>query len=241
VYEPCDGSFALVDALLSERANLRDLQPSLCVEVGSGSGYVLTSLARMLADETNNTEYIATDLNEDSVSTLSTLRSHQICGGETFVADFVSGSEDQLAGSVDVLIFNPPYVLTYEEEEEEEEDAVDGITGTCSGGDQGRTVINRMLMITDTLLSSKGLLYLLTTTGNNPGEICQIMKKKGFESRIVIQRFTDEESLHVLKFWRKSTFKECSSPGTSSPLRFLVSILPRYLSKFLSWFVVFKE
>jgi release factor glutamine methyltransferase len=78
-----------------------------------------------------------------------------------------------------------------------------GIIASWAGGERGRSVIDRMLAIVDELLSSKGMFYLLTLTANNPGEICQIMQKKGFASRIVIQRSTEEESLHVLKFWRE--------------------------------------
>ncbi|XP_028109740.1 uncharacterized protein LOC114308368 [Camellia sinensis] len=37
---------------------------------------------------------------------------------------------------------------------------------------------------------------------NNPSEICLQMREKGYASRIVVQRSTKEESLHVIKFWR---------------------------------------
>lgn len=62
-----------------------------------------------------------------------------------------------------------------------------GITASWAGGERGRVVIDRMLTIVDNLLSNKGWFYMVTLTANNPIEICQIMKKKGFASRIVIQ------------------------------------------------------
>lgn len=62
-----------------------------------------------------------------------------------------------------------------------------GITATWAGGERGRVVIDRMLAIVDKLLSKKGWFYMITLTANNPSEICQIMKSKGFESRILIQ------------------------------------------------------
>lgn len=61
VYEPCDDSFALVDAMLAEKANLLEQRPCLCVEVGCGSGYVITSLALILGDAVN-AQFIATDI-----------------------------------------------------------------------------------------------------------------------------------------------------------------------------------
>ncbi|KAL3698423.1 hypothetical protein R1sor_012499 [Riccia sorocarpa] len=209
VYEPCDDSFALVDALLADKVHLLERQPSLCLEVGCGSGYVITSLA-LLMGEGSGAQYIATDISSVAAEvTRTTLRSHGV-EADVVVTNLVTGLEKRLAGSVDLLVFNPPYVPTPEEEV-----GVEGITAAWAGGDRGRTVIDRMLAIVDSLMSSKGLFYLLTLTANNPGEICQIMKKKGFASRIVVQRSTEEESLHVLKFWREDV-RDISDNGNHS-------------------------
>ena len=120
----------------------------------------------------------------------------------------------QLNGCVDVLGFNPPYVPTPDDEV-----GVDGIASSWAGGYKGRAVIDRMLAIVDSLLSSKGVFYLVTVTANNPGEICQIMRKKGFASRIVVQRYTEEESLHILKFWREALDETLISRGLPFRLR----------------------
>ena len=48
VYEPSDDTFLLVDALSADAAEMRRRRPSLCVEVGSGSGAVLTHLGSVL-------------------------------------------------------------------------------------------------------------------------------------------------------------------------------------------------
>jgi release factor glutamine methyltransferase len=199
VYEPCDDSFALVDALLAEKANLLEQRPCLCVEVGCGSGYVITSLALILGDAVN-AQFIATDISRTAAQvTRETLSAHGV-QADVVVTDLVHGLEKRLAGSVDVLLFNPPYVPTPEHEV-----GAAGITATWAGGESGRVVIDRMLTIVDKLLSKKGWFYMITLTANNPSEICQIMKSKGFDSRIVIQRYTEEENLLVLKFWRETS------------------------------------
>ncbi|KAH7290186.1 hypothetical protein KP509_30G035500 [Ceratopteris richardii] len=197
VYGPSDDSFVLVDALLAEKAHLRELHPRLCVEVGCGSGYVITSLALML---------------------------------ELYKVDLISGLEKRLAGAVDVLIFNPPCVPTLDEEVG---------TSAWAGGNKGRVVIDRMLKTVDSILSKKGRFYLVTVTANNPGEICQIMRRKGFSSRIVIQRHSEEESLHVLKFWRE---KLDHSSGSDKSLLYsrCASALHVSLSHRLSRLVSFK-
>lgn len=58
-------------------------------------------------------------------------------------------------------------------------------------------MIDRMLTMVDNLLSSKGWFYMVTLTANNPSEICQIMKKKGFASRIIIQVCHQSLELHL--------------------------------------------
>eukprot|EP00250_Pteridium_aquilinum_P016027 c22903_g1_i2 orf=97-1068(-) len=235
VYEPCDDSFALVDALLADRGHLWELQPSVCLEVGCGSGYVITSLALILGN-TRKVKYIATDISEAAVkTTCATLAAHNV-NADVLVADLVTGLESHIAGAVDVLVFNPPYVPTSDDEV-----GISGITSAWAGGDRGRAVIDRILEVVDTLLSSKGWFYLVTVTANNPGEICQIMRRKGFASRIVIQRSTEEESLHVLKFWREvsNESSESSSFGPISPSG-RTPFLQRSLSQRLCRLVSFK-
>uniref|UniRef100_A0A803KTE9 Methyltransferase small domain-containing protein n=1 Tax=Chenopodium quinoa TaxID=63459 RepID=A0A803KTE9_CHEQI len=170
VYEPCDDSFALVDALLADRMNLLQLEPTMCLEIGCGSGYVITSLALMLGQDTNSSVHcFATDINPDAVEvTLATLKAHGV-HAEVMNMDIASALEDRLAGLVDVVVVNPPYVPTPEDE-------------VGAGG--------------------IGWLYMLTLAANKPSELCGLMRKKGYASKIIVQRSTEEESLHVIKFWR---------------------------------------
>lgn len=199
VYEPCDDSFALVDALLADRTNLLQHKPSICMEIGCGSGYIITSLAVMLGHEGFVPYYIATDINPHAIRvTRETMDAHGVYA-ELVNTDITSGLEKRLAGSVDVLVVNPPYVPTPEDEV-----GFEGITSAWAGGENGRSVIDKILPAADNLLSEKGWLYMVTLTANKPSEICLEMRKKGYASRIILQRSTEEESLHIIKFWRDS-------------------------------------
>ncbi|KAL6283035.1 hypothetical protein ACE6H2_013964 [Prunus campanulata] len=194
VYEPCDDSFALVDALLADRKNLLEHQPTLCLELGCGSGYVITSLALIVGQEAH---YIATDINPNAVRvTRGTLEAHGV-HAELITTNIASGLEKRLAGLVDVIVVNPPYVPTPEDEV-----GCEGIASAWAGGENGRSVIDKILPVADNLLSEKGWLYMVTLTENNPSEICLQMKEKGYASRIVVQRLTEEENLQIIKFWR---------------------------------------
>ncbi|KAI3894192.1 hypothetical protein MKX03_003749 [Papaver bracteatum] len=77
------------------------------------------------------------------------------------------------------MVVNPPYVPTPEDEV-----GCDGIASAWAGGEDGRT------------------LYMVTLAANNPSQISLLMKEKGYTSRIIVQRSTEEESLQVIKFWR---------------------------------------
>lgn len=227
VYEPCDDSFALVDALLADRVNLLSHRPTICMEVGCGSGYVITSLALMLGNEAPGIHYLATDINPNAVKvTQETLESHGV-HAELLTTDIASGLERRLAGCVDIMVVNPPYVPTPEDEVGHE-----GITSAWAGGENGRSVIDKILPFADTLLSEKGWLYMVTLTANNPSDICLLMRAKGYDAKIVVQRSTEEESLHVIKFWRALDFqgegKEMVAVEKTIPSGVMESLLSQF-------------
>jgi release factor glutamine methyltransferase len=210
VYEPCDDSFALVDALLSDKAQLLTLQPRLCMEVGSGSGYVITSLAIMLRQLGSGAQYLATDINQHAAETTqATLEAHGV-HADVIVTDIVSGLDKRLAGMVDVAVVNPPYVPTPVEEV-----GCKGIASSWAGGLNGRQVIDRILPAVREMLSERGWLYMVALEDNDPSDICHLMSEMGYASRVVLKRCTEEESLYVLKFWRDPHAVSSASPKSS--------------------------
>lgn len=103
----------------------------------------------------------------------------------------MEGLLPQLSGKVDILVFNPPYVVTPSEEVDFLSSASSGaitcphvlrilcliqvgstgIEAAWAGGERGREVIDRFLPMVPQLLSSKGLFYLITIAENNPGAL----------------------------------------------------------------------
>ncbi|KAL4578106.1 hypothetical protein LXL04_014222 [Taraxacum kok-saghyz] len=212
VYAPCDDSYALVDALLADRKKLIDHHPTICMEVGSGSGYVITSLALILKSESNSPHFFATDVNPHAtLVTRDTLEAHEV-HAELLTTNITSGLEKRLAGMVDVMVVNPPYVPTPEEEV-----GNGGLSAAWAGGENGRAVIDKILPVADNLLSEKGWLYMLFLAANDPLQICLEMRDRGYGSKIVVQRSTEEETLHVIKFWRESENQMEGSEGGSTP------------------------
>eukprot|EP00271_Cylindrocystis_brebissonii_P014443 TRINITY_DN3579_c0_g1_i11.p1 TRINITY_DN3579_c0_g1~~TRINITY_DN3579_c0_g1_i11.p1 ORF type:complete len:224 (+),score=13.63 TRINITY_DN3579_c0_g1_i11:597-1268(+) len=201
VYEPCDDSFALVDAFHADAQFLFDLAPTICLEIGCGSGYVITSLALILSRlGRNRVQLLATDINPFApLVTQRTLRSHSVDSFDIVRTSLCASLLDRLEGNVDVLLFNPPYVPTPSTEVGRA-----GISAAWAGGFKGREVLDQVLPHVGKLLSPSGCFYLLAVEENDIEELCALMKAQGLDSRSLIKRTTEEESLSVLKFSRKT-------------------------------------
>lgn len=192
VYEPAEDSFLLIDALEKELPNIVDRKPTLCLEVGSGSGIISTAIAKALG---STCHCIATDINPKAANMTKKTSHGNGVHVEAVVADLVEPFLERLQEQVDLLLFNPPYVVTSSEE-------VKGqmLTRSWAGGEDGREVIDRLAPFVPRLLSPKGLYYLLVLKQNKPDDICRIMEAAGMQSRVVISRRCGAEFLSVLCF-----------------------------------------
>ncbi|KAL1788565.1 hemK methyltransferase family member 2 isoform X1 [Sigmodon hispidus] len=111
VYEPSEDTFLLLDALEAAAAELAGVEISL--EVGAGSGVVSAFLASMIGPQTL---YMCTDINPQAAAcTLETARCNRV-HIQPVITDLVQGLLPRLKGKVDLLVFNPPYVVTPPEE-----------------------------------------------------------------------------------------------------------------------------
>ncbi|XP_078214557.1 methyltransferase HEMK2 isoform X5 [Callithrix jacchus] len=111
VYEPAEDTFLLLDVLEAAAAELAGVE--ICLEVGAGSGVVSAFLASMIGPQAL---YMCTDVNPEAAAcTLETAR----CNGvhiQPVITDLVKGLLPRLKEKVDLLVFNPPYVVTPSEE-----------------------------------------------------------------------------------------------------------------------------
>jgi len=107
----------------------------------------------------------------------------------------------RLAGSVDVVICNPPYVPTPGPATNRFELSYAG------GGECGRSaVIDALVPHVAALLSPQGLFYLVALHENNVPELQHAaLRHHSLHSEILLQRQCGIEHLYVLKFSRKQT------------------------------------
>ncbi|XP_059866413.1 methyltransferase N6AMT1 isoform X1 [Delphinus delphis] len=190
VYEPAEDTFLLLDALEAAAAELTGVE--ICLEVGSGSGVVSAFLASMIGPQAL---YMCTDVNPEAAAcTLETARCNKV-HIQPIITDLVKGLLPRLKEKVDLLVFNPPYVVTPPEEVRSH-----GIEAAWAGGRNGREVMDRLFPLAPELLSPRGLFYLVTIKENNPEEILKIMKTKGLQGTTALSRQAGQEILSVLKF-----------------------------------------
>ncbi|XP_049609782.1 methyltransferase N6AMT1 [Syngnathus scovelli] len=195
VYEPSEDSFLLIDALEKDAEELKRMSgPCMCVEVGSGSGVVSAFLASLLGP---SAIYFCTDVNRAAALCTAKTASRNAVSLEPIVTDLVESILPRLSGQVDVLLFNPPYVVTPSSEV-----GSTGIEAAWAGGRRGREVTDRFLPIVSQLLSSRGLFYLVTIAENDPEEIIQILSRHGLRGEPHLSTRAGNERLAVLRFQR---------------------------------------
>lgn len=163
----------------------------MCLEVGSGSGVVITALAATLGPQCL---YLATDINPRACRvTRKTGEVNQVTV-HPINTDLTQGIR---SGQVDILIFNPPYVVTPSEEVGRGD-----LEHTWAGGISGREVMDRLFPRVSELLSPEGVFYLVVVRENKPIEVLQMMDEFGFSGDVVLRRTTGPEKLSVLRFMR---------------------------------------
>ncbi|CAG0884015.1 unnamed protein product [Darwinula stevensoni] len=109
VYEPAEDSFLLLDALEQDLGVINSTMPLICLEVGCGSGVVISALGRCL-----ETPALCLGVDINPVACHCTQITAQKNGSNVDVicADLAILLLGRLESSIDVLIFNPPYVVT---------------------------------------------------------------------------------------------------------------------------------
>ncbi|KAI9823624.1 MAG: S-adenosylmethionine-dependent methyltransferase [Thelocarpon impressellum] len=246
VYEPAEDSYLLLDTLssASETAFLVDrfgparahdssthhgtvaTASPLVLEVGSGSGVVLAFVAAHARTIFGREDVLAlgTDVHAFACqATRDTVGLALAGGGANGSAAFLDPVVADLAGcvragTVDILVFNPPYVPTeslpailadYRPGEGEGSFERDSrlLALSYAGGVDGMETTERLLYQLPTLLSrDRGVAYVLLCAQNNPNEVVRRIDGwgKGWRVEMVGSsgRKAGWEKLRVVRIWR---------------------------------------
>ena len=106
------------ESIITHCATLeKKVRPTLCLEVGSGSGIISTALATALG---NSCFFLCCDINPDACSaTKQTFAKNcdpKVAAGDIVRTDMVSGLASLQRSKADLVVCNPPYVATSDEE-----------------------------------------------------------------------------------------------------------------------------
>lgn len=204
VYEPASDTFLLIDALQFElRSGLfRDrIDPAIALEIGCGTAVPSIFLRRHWQDTTCIRPPLlsfATDINPRALEVAKHTAKISDSGLQFFEfvrCDLASSLLGRLHRRVSVLMFNPPYVPT----PDEEVGSVD-IEASWAGGKDGRRVIDRAISQIEHLLERpSGVAYIVTVDDNNPFELAErfqqlglkmypLLRRKAFNERLTIQK-----------------------------------------------------
>ncbi|GME75883.1 unnamed protein product [Ambrosiozyma monospora] len=205
VYEPAEDTFLLLDLF-------EELQPyfvtkefshktPLVVEIGTGSGIVSTFINKYILPKS---VIISTDLNPHSCVSLISTNKHnnpKRSNLDAIRTDLVSGFHNN---SIDVLVFNPPYVPAeyIPSVEDAEKDEYNWVDIALNGGPEGMDITNKLLDRLDQCMSINGEAYILFCARNKPDVVVEEFKKNNsnFSVERVIYRKAGWEELSVYRF-----------------------------------------
>ncbi|KAI5801516.1 hypothetical protein DFH27DRAFT_557034 [Peziza echinospora] len=210
VYEPAEDSFLLLDTLSSPSESRflsshfpRATPTPAVLEVGSGSGIVLTFIAQHAQAIFSRPDVLALSTDASKHACRATAQTIALNppppssdndgttkrnGGGIFLGalttDLTSGLRP---GSIDVLLFNPPYVPTDEAPVIPEamgtspplssfEDESRYLALTYAGGKTGMVTTERLLERLHEVMSPRGVVYLLLCAQNRPEEVAERMR-----------------------------------------------------------------
>lgn len=180
VYEPAEDSFLLANAALKEaKPGMRIL------EVGTGSGFVSAVLLANL----KGIRLVATEINPHAA------RCAKANGVEVIRTDLFGGIKSRNPeASFDLILFNPPYLPTSEEEK------VPGwLNYAFDGGISGRETLNRFLDEVRDYLGPEGKILVLISSITGLEAVKEKMEGLGFEVDIVERKKVSFEELMVIK------------------------------------------
>lgn len=198
VYEPSEDSYLLIDALEADLGILEAVKPMICLEIGSGSGVIITALA-MALKKYHSAHFIAIDINCNACrATRKTSRRNSVNVDilQMNLLDCIQTND-----TFDIILFNPPYVVT------EYEEVVDDklIFKTWAGGKHGREVMERIFTRIPEILSDTGLFYLVVIKENDPEYILNVFQNLNMSGKIVRERKVRGEHLYILRFHKIKT------------------------------------
>lgn len=204
VYEPNHDTWLMMDALVKDQQFLYNLlqynQFNTCIEIGTGTGILLSYLYKILQHHHIDAQYIGTDRNLLAChSALQTFQLNHI-SADIIHTDLIQPIQHKLQNNVNVILFNPPYLPT----DDPSLLQYDNIDAAYAGGINGREVTDRVLSIIPHIMNVNSIIYMVLVPANLPQQIAEIMWRYGFTAENIIEKQCQNELLQIWKYYKCS-------------------------------------
>ena len=233
IYEPAEDSYLLLDTLsggpecvwLQAHFPPRSSAP-LIVEVGSGSGLVIAFLAANAGTILGREDVLTfgVDVNVKAcIATSQTVQKALI--DQTSLASYASSICADLCApfnphSIDILLFNPPYVPTADTPNISQiVTSVDSyetdsqlLALSYAGGLDGMEITNRLLALLPHVLTARGVAYVLLCVQNKPEKFKERVGQDlgqhwNVETVGTSGNSAGWERLQIIKIWRDPRYR----------------------------------
>jgi release factor glutamine methyltransferase len=203
VYEPSDDTYLLLDGiLLAMMESTNEQKPFITLEIGCGTAVPTVFLGMQLEERIPDHKHthIVTDINPEALRVAqATASANGVSGLMTHECDLASALLPEQQGCIDILLFNPPYVPTPDEEVGSK-----GIEASWAGGVNGRRVVDRALPQMASLLKKEsGVAYMITVDDNLPEQLACVFQELGLKMEPWVRRRARNEYLSVQRIsWK---------------------------------------
>lgn len=232
IYEPSEDSYLLLDTLSSEtettflKARFPPDSPSpVVLEVGTGSGVVIAFVLAQAERIFGRADAMCLGADVNRFACEATLKTAKLAAKDardagSKPATFFEGMTSDLTtairpGSVDVLIFNPPYVPSEElpSSPPANDTAPDSFARdsnllalSTDGGVDGMETTDRLLAELPSVLSHRGVAYILLCAQNKPKTV--IDRIRNWQDSWSVEEVGSSgkkagwERLRIIRIWR---------------------------------------
>ncbi|XRP96364.1 HemK2/MTQ2 family protein methyltransferase [Methanocaldococcus sp. 16A] len=181
VYEPAEDSILLL-------RNLVDVKNKEVLEIGVGTGLISIACAKKGAKKV-----VGVDINPYAVK----LAKENAKLNNVDIICLESDLFENVTGKFDVILFNPPYLPT------SDEDKIDSyLNYAFDGGKNGREILDRFIDNLPNYLKKGGVVQILQSSLTGEKETINKLKSLGFKVDKVASLKVPFEELMVINGWR---------------------------------------
>ncbi len=207
VYEPAEDIFLLIDSIMNDLINEKEknkfLNPIKSIEIGCGNGLVSCCYLDILKQENFQLEkHFCIDINKDALNLTEKLIKNYNLNDKVYFIESDLFSNFKNNEKFDIIIFNPPYVTTDDDEYKRALEKKD-IYASWAGGKKGSETIFKFISQLKNFIKEDSIIYLLLSKENEYLKIIkQIKKDINFDFEILMKRKASNERLAVFKFYK---------------------------------------